>query len=34
MADDLEYVPLPAEVKALVRKAWAANLKDVAVTSR
>ena len=34
MADDLEYVPLPAEVKALVRKAWAANLKAVAVTSK
>ena len=26
MADDLEYVPLPAEVKTLVRKAWASNL--------
>jgi phosphate transport system substrate-binding protein len=29
MADDLEYVPLPASVKDLVRKAWAANIKDV-----
>jgi phosphate transport system substrate-binding protein len=28
MADDLEYVPLPASVKDLVRKAWAANIKD------
>jgi len=34
MADDLEYVPLPAEVKTLVRKAWTANLKDVALTSK
>ena len=34
MADDLEYVPLPAEVKTLVRKAWMANLKDVALTSK
>ncbi len=28
MADDLEYVPLPAPVKRLVRQSWAANLKD------
>jgi phosphate transport system substrate-binding protein len=28
MADDLEYVPLPAPVKDLVRKSWAANIKD------
>src|SRR3982750_1492526 len=28
MADDLEYVPLPASVKELARKAWAANIKD------
>ena len=28
MADELEYVPLPAPVKDLVRKAWLANLKD------
>ena len=28
MADDLEYVPLPAAVKELVRKSWAANIKD------
>jgi phosphate transport system substrate-binding protein len=28
MADDLEYVPLPAPVKELVRKSWAANIKD------
>jgi phosphate transport system substrate-binding protein len=28
MADDLEYVPLPASVKELVHKAWAANIKD------
>ena len=34
MADELEYVPLPAEVKALVRKAWTTNLKDVAITSK
>jgi phosphate transport system substrate-binding protein len=27
MADELEYVPLPADVKALVRKSWAANIK-------
>jgi len=29
-ADDLDYVPLPAAVKDLVRKHWAANLKDSA----
>ena len=29
-ADDLDYVALPAAVKDLVRKHWAANLKDVA----
>ena len=28
MADDLDYVPLPASVKDLVRKPWAANIKD------
>jgi len=27
-ADDLDYVPLPASVKDLVRKQWADNLKD------
>ena len=30
MADDLDYVPLPAAVKELVRKQWAENLKDAA----
>jgi len=30
MADDLEYVPLPPAVKELVRKSWAANIKDTA----
>ncbi|QPF74449.1 phosphate ABC transporter substrate-binding protein PstS [Roseateles sp. DAIF2] len=30
MADDLDYVPLPASVKELVRKQWADNLKDSA----
>jgi phosphate transport system substrate-binding protein len=30
MADDLDYVPLPANVKDLVRKQWADNLKDPA----
>ena len=30
IADDLDYVPLPAAVKELVRKHWAANLKDAA----
>ena len=29
-ADDLDYVPLPDSVKALVRKHWAANIKDAA----
>ncbi len=28
MADELDYVPLPANVKDLVRKLWADNLKD------
>jgi phosphate transport system substrate-binding protein len=28
MADELEYVPLPPAVKELVRKSWAANIKD------
>ena len=28
MADDLEYVPLPAAVKTLVRQTWASSLKD------
>ena len=28
MADELEYVPLPTPVKELVRKVWAANIKD------
>ena len=28
MADDLDYVALPTAVKDLVRKQWAANLKD------
>ena len=28
MADDLDYVPMPDPVKALVRKLWADNLKD------
>ncbi len=28
MAGELDYVPLPAAVKDLVRKQWAANLKD------
>lgn len=30
MADDLDYVPLPASVKDLVRKQWADNIKDAA----
>jgi phosphate transport system substrate-binding protein len=30
MAEDLDYVPLPAAVKDLVRKQWADNLKDAA----
>ena len=29
-ADDLDYVALPDNVKALVRKHWAANIKDAA----
>jgi hypothetical protein len=28
MADDLDYVPLPAAVKDLVRKQWAEQIKD------
>ena len=28
MADDLDYVPLPASVKDLIRSQWAGNLKD------
>jgi len=28
MADELDYVPLPATVKDMVRKQWADNLKD------
>ena len=28
MADELDYVPLPASVKDLVRKQWAAQIKD------
>ena len=28
MADDLDYVPLPASVKDLVRKLWADQIKD------
>jgi len=30
MAEELDYVPMPAPVKDLVRKLWAANLKDAA----
>ena len=30
MSEDLEYVPLPGAVKDLVRKLWAANIKDSA----
>ena len=30
MADDLEYVALPANVKELVRKLWANSIKDAA----
>ena len=30
MADDLDYVPLPDSVKALVRKQWATRIKDTA----
>ena len=29
-ADDLDYVPLPANVKELVRKHWTASIKDAA----
>ena len=29
-ADDLDYVPLPAPVKELVRKHWTVNIKDAA----
>ncbi len=29
-ADDLDYVPLPDSVKALVRQHWATNIKDAA----
>lgn len=28
MADDLDYVPMPANVKQMVQKLWAENLKD------
>jgi phosphate transport system substrate-binding protein len=28
MAEELDYVPLPASVKDLVRKQWADHLKD------
>ena len=28
LASDLEYVPLPDSVKALIRKQWADNIKD------
>jgi phosphate transport system substrate-binding protein len=28
MAEDLDYVPMPDSVKALIHKLWAANLKD------
>jgi phosphate transport system substrate-binding protein len=30
MADDLDYVPMPDAVKALVRKLWADSIKDAA----
>lgn len=30
MSSDLDYVPLPPSVKDLVRKQWAASLKDAA----
>jgi phosphate transport system substrate-binding protein len=30
MAEELDYVPLPASVKGLIRKQWADNLKDAA----
>ena len=29
-AEDLEFVPLPASVKDLVRKQWTSQLKDAA----
>ena len=28
MADDLDYVPLPASVKELVHQQWSAQIKD------
>jgi phosphate transport system substrate-binding protein len=28
MAEELEYVPLPPVVTDLIRKSWAANIKD------
>ena len=28
MSEDLEFVPLPSAVKDLVRKQWAAQIKD------
>jgi phosphate transport system substrate-binding protein len=28
MADELDYVPLPAAVKDMVRKLWANEIKD------
>ena len=28
MASDLDYVPMPDSVKAMVRKQWADNIKD------
>ncbi len=34
MADDLEYVPLPDAVKELVRKQWAASIKDASRQGR
>jgi phosphate transport system substrate-binding protein len=30
MAEELDYVPLPASVKALIRKTWAEQIKDAA----
>jgi len=30
LADELDYVPLPASVKDLVRKQWADQIKDTA----
>ena len=29
-AEDLEFVPLPASVKDLVRKQWASQIRDAA----